>query len=718
VTALAVALLVPAALMSVPSAAGAAPPDHTVVLTTTSGSLTTWPDYDASVSRFAVEPSPDNDTTATVVATTSDPAGRVRVNGQVVASGTAVPVQLHPGEELSVIIDDAGGHSAQSWIELPSTFPHLSTAGTLQQDPAAPEAHVFLTLGNFLTTTPYETIVDGHAVPSWFEQGSGSDLKPVDLGATRYAIARPVTGGGYQIDELDSSFHTLRSHRLANVPASTDFHDSQLLPGGRTLMLGYDGNAGFFDAVIQIVDADGHPEFSWNSRVDGHVDPSETYVTRSAADYAHINSLQYLPNGDILASFRNLSQVMRIATTDHDGFTSGEVIWRLGGKRNQFAFDDPGFGGNCAQHMARMLPNGHLMIFDNGSREDPLTSPIGGQSADMCPDPAAAPSDPPAPSIARPQTRVVEYALDEQTHTAARVWQFVPNGRYAAFAGSQQRLADGTTFIGWSQSNDATGLPVTEPVASQVNASGDQEIWSLFGSNWFTYRAAIGPAPDAISPQATITSPADGASYVEGQQVVADFGCTDTGGSNLDRCQGTAADTAFVNTTPGSHVFAVTAVDGAGNQSVRTVHYHVGARSRPDARVRSASGRLVGDNRYGGTTDQRVTARLSAHRAIRSQVSVQNDGAKPDRITLRGTAASARFAVSYRHDGVDVTRRVLRGTLHTPTLAPGATYALTMVTHRLHPAARGDQRTFTVVATSLLGAGRHDAVAVVARATR
>jgi hypothetical protein len=97
---------------------------------------------------------------------------------------------------------------------------------------------------------------------------------------------------------------------------------------------------------------------------------------------------------------------------------------------------------------------------------------------------------------------------------------------------------------------------------------------------------------------------------------------------------------------------------------------------------------------------------------------VQNDGAKPDRITLRGTAASARFAVSYRHDGVDVTRRVLRGTLHTPTLAPGATYALTMVTHRLHPAARGDQRTFTVVATSLLGAGRHDAVAVVARATR
>ncbi len=177
-------------------------------------------------------------------------------------------------------------------------------------------------------------------MPSWFEQGNGSDLKPVDLGSTRYAIARAVAGGGYRIDELDSTFQTLRSHRLETVPASTDFHDSEVLPGGKTLMLGYDGNGGFFDAVIQIVDADGHAEFSWNSRTDGGVDPSESYVTRSAADYAHINSLQYLPNGDILASFRNLSQVMRIATTAHDGLTPGQVIWRLGGKRNDFTFDD------------------------------------------------------------------------------------------------------------------------------------------------------------------------------------------------------------------------------------------------------------------------------------------------------------------------------------------------------------------------------------------
>ncbi len=366
--------------------------------------------------------------------------------------------------------------------------------------------------------------------------------------------------------------------------------------------------------------------------------------------------------------------------------------------------------------MARMLPNGHLMVFDNGSREDPISSPIGGQSATMCPDPANPANG--APRVARPQTRVIEYALDEAAHTATRVWQYVPANRYAAFAGSQQRLADGTTFVGWSQSNDTSGGGAVEPVASQVNAAGTDEVWRLFGSNWFTYRAAIGPAPDAVHPKTTITAPADGATYVEGQQVVADFACTDTGGSNLDECQGTAADAAFVSTTPGSHVFTITATDGAGNQSVRTIHYDVAAGSRPDARVRSASGGLVGDDRYGTSASQRVIARLSAHGTVRTQVTVQNDGVQPDRVTLKGTAASARFAVTYRHAGVDVTGQVLRGTLRTGTLPPGATYTLTVVTRRTAAAHAGDQRAFAVRATSLLGAARHDAVAVVARATR
>ena len=122
-----------------------------------------------------------------------------------------------------------------------------------------------------------------------------------------------------------------------------------------------------------------------------------------------------------------------------------------------------------------------------------------------------------------------------------------------------------------------------------------------------------------------------------------------------------------------------------------------------------------------GTAAPPISGSPSACRGpgwVRTLVSVQNDGVRRDRMTLHGTGASKSFVVAYRHDGVDVTGRVLRGTLRTGTLAPGATYILTVLTRRTSGASAGAERAFTVRATSLLGAGRHDAVAVVARATR
>jgi Arylsulfotransferase (ASST) len=707
-------VLVPMALTTVPVAAHADAPTHAVVVSTSVGSVSTWPAYAASVPRFALDPTADNDGSMVVTASTSDPNGVVRIDGRPVTSGQDTPVAgLQPGDEISVVIDDSAGHSVQSWIYLPSTFPHLSTTGTFEPDSATGSDHVFVTLGTFLTTTPYEMVLDGNGVPSWFEQGSGSDLKPVDLGTTRYQMARKAAGGGYRIDELDSQFATIRSHQLDGIPASTDFHDSELLPGGKTLLLGYAGATrnghGYFDAVIQIVDADGHTTFSWNSK--DYVDPSEAYVDGGIGDYAHINSLQYLPNSDILASFRNLGQVMRIAGPDDPDYSTGHVIWRLGGQRNDFTYIDDPYGGNCAQHMARLLPNGHLMLFDNGSRAEP-TGPIGPQSADMCPDP----QNPGGARIARPQTRVTEYDLDQQAHTATLVWQFVPTDRYAAFAGSQQRLADGDTFIGWSQANDANGQPVAEPVASLVTAT-PEEVWALYAGGWFSYRAFLGPAPDTVSPAVDVTSPDPATGYVEGENVVADFGCTDTGGSNLDTCTGTTDDGAAVSTSPGRHTLTVTGTDVAGNQTTRRVHYQVAALSRPDARVRSASGAWVGDDVYGGWSDQQVAVRLAQHGAVRTQVSLQNDGVAADHLLVTGTAGNRHFTVRYLHDGTDVTSQVLAGTLHTGRLDPGASYHLTMVTARTSHSSTGDVRTFKVQATSRAPSARHDTVAVVAHAT-
>lgn len=50
---------------------------------------------------------------------------------------------------------------------------------------------------------------------------------------------------------------------------------------------------------------------------------------------------------------------------------TGEVIWRLGGKNNQFIYTEHDTLGFAGQHDIRRLPNGLYQIFDNGWNHEP-----------------------------------------------------------------------------------------------------------------------------------------------------------------------------------------------------------------------------------------------------------------------------------------------------------------------------------------------------------
>ncbi|GAA4720781.1 aryl-sulfate sulfotransferase [Nocardioides conyzicola] len=704
------------------SAGSADPPATRTVAITGTGITGTWPAYDDATDRYAIDTSGDSTGTVTVTATSGDPAAVVVVDGVPAPGGVLEVTDLTVGDEVNVQITDAGGTTSQSWIYLPADFPEMHVVA---DDPGQQPGYTFLTLASFAFTSTFETVVDGHGVPVMVDELNGSDLKVSDADPSQYTVARS-SADGYHIVTLDEQWRPVASRRLDEPDGqnSTDFHDSTMLPDGRAVLVGYDSTAhpGQTDAVIQIVDAAGHATFTWNSG--DHVAVSDAYLSPNG-DYAHINSVQVLANGDILASFRNLSEVMRIATSVHDDYAVGEVEWRLGGKDSDFTFVDDPDGGNCAQHMARIMPNGHLMIFDNGSKLDP-SGLIGPQTANMCPDPTDEDS-PGTPGIARPQTRVTEYVLDEDAHTATLVWSHAVPGRYAAFAGSQQRLANDNTLVGWSFNTESDGNQ--GPIVTETTPA-DDEIWGLRAVGWFSYRATKHDAPDRIAPEISLAGPADGATYDEGDALPpVTFSCTDRGGSNLDECSGTVPQGGAAPSEPGDHTVTVTATDAAGNDTTRTLSYSVAATPpppvptvwQPDLRIRLVGGPWKGADRIGSAASQSVTARLTSARTGRTQtfdVWIRNLGTSADRLVFDGGTTNRRFEVRYRAAGRDLTRAIERGAFTTPRLAPRESYKVKVVVTRTDRAKRGDERRIGFVARSDDHRTRIDRVSALVRAVR
>jgi hypothetical protein len=94
-------------------------------------------------------------------------------------------------------------------------------------------------------------------------------------------------------------------------------------------------------------------------------------------------------------------------------------------------------------------------------------------------------------------------------------------------------------------------------------------------------RTATLTVADRLAPQISIGTPADGATFTQGQSVIAAYSCADEfNGSGVASCAGPVAPGRAVDTsTPGAHSFTVTATDAAGNTATRTSTYTVaGAR--------------------------------------------------------------------------------------------------------------------------------------------
>jgi hypothetical protein len=133
-----------------------------------------------------------------------------------------------------------------------------------------------------------------------------------------------------------------------------------------------------------------------------------------AVDLVHPSSLAITPDGAYVVSLQGMDEITKIDST------SGAVLWRLGGRHNQFQILDDPLKGFLGQHNVQVLANGHLIMLDDHFRGVP------------------------APA------RAVEYSLDTQSMVARMVWQYQPSGAVISPSmGSVQRLPNGATLVGF-----------------------------------------------------------------------------------------------------------------------------------------------------------------------------------------------------------------------------------------------------------------------------
>lgn len=179
-----------------------------------------------------------------------------------------------------------------------------------------------------------------------------------------------------RLDQLNSSYDIVHKVGAANG-LSADLHEFLITPEGTALMTMYqvaphdvaafrefdpanpeDQDPGYiWDCVFQEVSVEtGDLIFEW--RASDHVDVTETYhgigpggTKNDPFDWFHINSIEKDELGNYLVSARYTHSITYV-----NGKT-GDVIWTLGGRSNNFMDLSDGFGINFAwQHDARLLP--------------------------------------------------------------------------------------------------------------------------------------------------------------------------------------------------------------------------------------------------------------------------------------------------------------------------------------------------------------------------
>ena len=445
-----------------------------------SGGGTMYPPFDPDTHHYALTCS--NSTTLEVSAKAA-PSGAVltllRANSDDNHASTgALEAQAEVNRNDDVAIELSAGGDTVTYVMhcLPPNFPDIRV---LKKTADVSDGLMLIT-PRYDSPNPvrFTAVIDNNGVPRFHRAGGFlfrhySDGPTIDGEQVRYSAGVAY----HEIDLLNRDFEVMRTLRKDVAGTRIDAHDFLFTDDGDYLfnlriaatrdlserhdILDSDNNpfgiVDLTDSVLQVMTPGGTERFSWNSWNHLTIHP-DCRLRQFPGQYAHLNAFQIVESdgggdGDIVASFRGCSQVLRI-----DG-TTGAVNWKLGGTEPD---TDPNADPNteylelvgdaagefCGQHHVTLTEWDSVVLFDNGV---------------FCLGPRKAEA---------PFTRAVEYDISSATQ-AVFVQAFEqPEGHgYSDVAGSVTVLERNRWLIAWGRQNDVTANLADVPSIVEVDPS-------------------------------------------------------------------------------------------------------------------------------------------------------------------------------------------------------------------------------------------------------
>ncbi len=278
----------------------------------------------------------------------------------------------------------------------------------------------------------------GSPVLTWWEsRGKGNRAFDVIMNRSYHVIAALHAGHGYRAD----------SHEFQITPQGTALIDAVYGTKYNLTSVGGPANGTVTDCVIlELNIKTGRLLWKWNAL--DHIPITASYAPYRSGqryDYLHMNSIQQLPNGNLLMSGRNTWSVYEI-----DKHT-GKIIWTLGGKRSSFRMG-PGTGFGW-QHDAHLYSGGRLSLFNDASN---------GYNQEA----------------SQSSAEILHLNLGARTATLIHRYYHRPP-LVASSQGSSQILPDGNIFVGWGD----------QPDFSEYRPDGQQIFNGSFPFGAQSYRA-------------------------------------------------------------------------------------------------------------------------------------------------------------------------------------------------------------------------------------